>query len=126
MRKQLKNSEGARARFSATFERYGSKNGYVGITKTVLLKNVSDATGKMVCDHLWFNLTKGFESLDLQPGDGVEFDARATAYLKGYKGRDELARLTNPLTRDYKLSHPTKLKKKAALVKQGGVEVEGL
>ena len=41
---------------------------------------------KIVTDHLWFDLTKGFESADLLPGDVVEFCARVSIYEKGYKG----------------------------------------
>ena len=74
------------------------------------LKDIIDvSSGKMVTDHLWFNLTKGFEALQLLEGDIVGFDARVTRYLKGYRGRreDEL----RPVGVDYRLSFPTKVEK---------------
>jgi hypothetical protein len=75
-----------------------------------LLKDVKDAaTGVIMTDHLWFNLTKGFAALGpLEPGAIVEFDARVKPYQKGCvnwrQGIDE--RMI-----DYKLSHPTKIRR---------------
>ena len=55
-------------------------------------------------------ITQGFEELCLKPGDVVEFDARVTPYLKGYKGNREDEDLP-PVERDYRLSYPTKFEK---------------
>ncbi len=77
--------------------------------KTVLLINIKDADGTFVCDHLWFMLTKQFDALALREGDAVQFDARVKEYEKGYRGwRDGVIA---PITRDYKLSHPTRVQK---------------
>ena len=66
--------------------------------------------GKIVTDHLWFDLTKGFETADLLPGDVVEFCARVSIYEKGYKGyRNDV--FDRPIEKDYRLSRPTKIKK---------------
>jgi hypothetical protein len=100
---------GTRTTFRGTFERLGTKNGYMGPEKTVLLKDIENIGGKIICDHLWFNLTKGFSRLGLRQGDVVEFDARVTKYEKGYKGRRW--DVYKPIETDYKLSHPTKVKK---------------
>lgn len=109
MRKKLKKIENERASFTGEFERFGIKNGYRGPLKTVLLVNVKDRKGKLITDHLWFNLTKGFDNLDLEEGDIIKFDARVKSYLKGYKGyRDDVYK---PLEYDYKLSYPSKVKK---------------
>lgn len=109
-RKTLKKMDGERLKFYGTFERFGTKNGYMGIQKTVLLVDVKLAeTDQIVTQHLWFNLTKGFEKLDLQIGDKVEFHARVKEYTKGYVGRR--LEVYKPIETDYKLSHPTKLKK---------------
>ena len=63
---------------------------------------------KLVSEHLWFNLIKSFEKLDLRENDIVQFDARVKKYEKGYKGyRDDVYK---PIETDYKLSHPTKIK----------------
>lgn len=68
--------------------------------------------GEQICDHLWFNLTKGFSVLDLNPGDQVQFDARVAKYEKGYKGwRTDVY---VPVQTDYKLSFPTKMRKLAS------------
>lgn len=107
MRKALQEREGERATFSATFERFGIKNGYRGPQHTILLTDVCDATGTPVCDHLWFNLTQGFEELALEPGDRIQFDARVKKYVKGYLGRRE--DVYAPVGVDYKLSYPTKI-----------------
>lgn len=109
MRKELKNRDGQREMFHGTFDRFGTKPNWHGFPeKTVLLVNVTDANGNRVSDHLWFNLTKQFEALDLQHGDLIEFHARVKKYEKGYFGYRE--DVYKPLETDYKLSYPTKIK----------------
>ena len=108
MRTELAKMEEVRDTFTGTFVRYGEKHGYKGPMPTVLLKNVHDQSGKEVCDHLWFNLTKGFASLNLKGGELVEFRARVKEYVKGYQGRRYDVDV--PVEADYKLSHPTKLR----------------
>ena len=113
MRKKLAKREGERATFHGAFERFGIKSGWKGHEeKTVLLKDVCDASGVIVSDHLWFNFTKAFALLNLQPGDGVQFDARVKNYVKGYFGRRDDV-FDRPAEVDYKLSHPTKVVKVA-------------
>jgi hypothetical protein len=109
-RHKLEKVEGERKRFRATFERYGSKPAFRGpAQRTVLLKDVTDvATGAIATDHLWFNLTKGFEAVNPIHGDVIEFDARVKGYSKGYRGHRE--DVYNPPSWDYKLSHPTRIR----------------
>jgi len=110
LREELAKLRNMRKKFKGTFDRFGQKSGYKGPLTTVLLKDIIDiSTGKVVTDHLWFNLTKGLEKLQLMEGDIVGFDARVTRYLKGYQGRreDEL----HPVGIDYRLSFPTKVEK---------------
>lgn len=103
MREKLANVEGVRTEWSGTFKRFGTKPAYKGNPlPTVLLVEIKDGAGVDVCDHLWFNLTKEFEALNLQPGDRVKFCARVRGYWKGYGGEENQ-------TRDLKLSHPTKI-----------------
>lgn len=122
MREELR-TIGSKGRhvFTATFVRFGFRNGYIGPVKTMLLQDVT-LDSKIVSDHLWFDLTKGFSSADLSPGDVVEFCARVSAYEKGYKGhKDDV--LNRPIERDYRLSRPTKIKKigkKLILKDEGG------
>lgn len=109
MRKELEKIEEIRDVFKGTFERFGTKSGWVGVEKTVLLRDIKDKDGKIICDHLWFNLTKGFEKIQLEKDDIVQFCARVKEYEKGYKGyRDDVYK---SIESDYKLSHPTKVTK---------------
>jgi len=89
--------------------RYGTKQGWQGaVDETILLKDIKAAFGEPAADHLWFNLTKGFEALGkLQVGDVIRFDARVTRYQKGYFGRRE--DVYKPAGIDYRLSWPTKV-----------------
>jgi hypothetical protein len=112
MRKQLAKLDGVRGTFTGTVVRFGSKTSYGYTVRTLLLVNVRDLTDNPITDHLWFNLTKGFAALNLLPGDVVQFDARVKPYTKGYQGHREDV-FDCPVQQDYKLSHPTKLKKLA-------------
>ena len=110
MRKALARHEEERATYKGTFVRYGKKrNSFTGRDETtVLLSGIRDAEDKLICDHLWFNLTKAFEALNMEPGDVVQFDGRVTAYEKGYRG--PRWDVDKPPSQDYKLSHPTKVR----------------
>jgi len=109
MRKTLKKIDQVRKKFYATFEREGKKVNWNGYSETTLLfKDIRDENG-IVTDHLWFSLTKGFESLGtLKPGDVIEFEARISEYSKGYVNRSIGV---NQKITDYKLSRPTKIKR---------------
>ena len=113
MREELAKFAGLRRRFKGTFVKFGSKSGYKGSVTTMLLKDLVDVqTGKIVTDHLWFTLTKGFASMNLQEGDVLCFDARVTRYLKGYRGRREEDECNfKPLEHDWRLVFPTKIEK---------------
>lgn len=107
MRQELQSIGNAeRHTFTAEFVRFGFKNGYKGPEKTVLLKDVK-LNDEILCDHLWFNFTKGFEQCDLNEGDVVQFDGRITSYEKGYKGWNEEKQLLAPISTDYKIERPT-------------------
>lgn len=107
MRHKLRNSEGQRKRFSATFERFGEKRGFRGNTiRTLLLKDVRDESGKIVTDHIWFDYTSGFKKIVLKQGITIGFDARVKEYLKGYVNHREFV---DERQFDLKLSHPTKI-----------------
>lgn len=92
MRRTLGKLNGERKTFCGTFERSGTKPSYRSglATITILLKDIRDVEGNVVCDHLWFNYTKGFQALfPLKNGDVIQFDARVTTYTKGYFGHKE-------------------------------------
>ncbi|MFC6261765.1 hypothetical protein [Levilactobacillus fujinensis] len=99
-----------RHQFYGRFERYGYKAGYRGEEPTLLLREVRLVIGgKLMANHLWFNLTKGFGDLgQLQRGDIVQFNGRVDRYVKGYQGvKDRISRDT---VIDYHLSRPTQVK----------------
>lgn len=118
MRERLKEIEGVRQRFTATFVRFGSKKAYKGPPiKTLLFEDVKDKYKNDYCDHIWFTDTKGFQKLNLQSGDKISFDARVKPYTKGYRGRrDDYDDYYDhkPVSKDYKLSHPNNLVKHEA------------
>lgn len=108
MRKELSTREGQRKRFRAVIGKFGSKVNFRGYTDTtILLKRIIEIdTNKVVADHVWFNLTKGFEDKNLSENSVIEFEARVKEYKKGYVNRRYGI---NNQTKDYKLSHPTKI-----------------
>lgn len=108
MRKELKKQLGKRGSYTGTVSRFGTKTNWNGLPEpTVLLVDVKDSTGKIVCDHLWFKVGKRIQSLSLNIGNVVSFEARVTEYEKGYKGyRDDVY---SEVSIDYRLSNPTKL-----------------
>lgn len=110
MRTKLRDAQGERFTFHATFVRIGKKTNYMGHSEeTVLLKNILKAeTKEFVCDHVWLNFTRAFEKLSLREGDTISFDARIKQYTKGYVNRKINI---NQQKRDYRLSHPTQVKR---------------
>lgn len=112
MRAQLaKLGSDSRFTFRGQFARYGYKRatdrqGNEHYTPTLLLTNLQvqdDNRFTLVTDHLWFNLTKGFQKLGLlKPDDIVQLNGRVNDYYKGY--------FTSPKQRDIKLSYPSKIK----------------
>jgi hypothetical protein len=109
MRKRLAASEGERKKFRGTFNRVGKKTNYRGYPEeTILLSNIIDMeTSTVVADHIWFSFTKGFEKVKLEEGSTLEFEARIKEYSKGYINKRYGI---NNRKKDYKLSHPTKIK----------------
>jgi hypothetical protein len=110
MREELKKIDQQRELFRGVFRKYGLKSGYKGASvETVLLVDILDGNGNLICDHLWFNMTKGFEQLGtLREGDWIQFEARVKKYRKGYVNRRagiDQSRV------DYKLSHPTRIER---------------
>ncbi len=107
-RHELQKLDGKRFRCRATVERFGNKTAFKGPPiSTILLRDVTASdSGKLLTDHLWF--TTGKWSAGLVPGDTIEFEARSADYIKGYRGRREV--YDAPITRDWKLQRPTKVR----------------
>ena len=108
--KEIGNAE--RHTFTATVVRFGTKNGWNGPVRTILVKDVcldGDAP-RVVTSHLWFTVGKQIAKLALMSGDKIRFRARVKEYEKGYKGwRDDI--WGKPIERDYCLSFPTGFEK---------------
>lgn len=109
MRKVLAKDEGQRKKFIAVFSRLGKKVNYKGYSEdTILLINITDVeTNQVVTDHLWFSYTKSFEKITLSEGARLEFEARVKEYKKGYVNSKYKI---NQSRKDFKLSHPTKIR----------------
>ena len=113
MRKELSKLNELRKTFTGTFKRYGTKTNWHGFPeKTLLFVNVLDSNKKLVTDHIWFKITKGFEKLgELKDNDKIQFDARVKSYIKGWHGRKAEEYESETYEEDYKLSFPTKIQK---------------
>lgn len=107
MREGLQILEGKRIEVMGVVDRFGTKKAYQGPPlQTICLVDLTDLAGNPICDHLWLVVRKQIKELDLQEGDKIKFCARSKQYTKGYRGRREDVFV--PLSKDYKLSHPTK------------------
>jgi hypothetical protein len=124
MRKKLSELENQRKKFTGVFERFGFKKAYRGPDlQTVLLRGIRDENGKLLTDHLWFNLTKGFKEARLKKGDIVSFEARIKEYVKGYMGyREDIYK--KPIEYDYKLDRPTKVIKIANVANSESISAD--
>lgn len=81
-RRELRELEGKRLRFRATFERLGKRRNWHGFDEpTILLRDVYAVDDNaLVTDHLWFKMLKGFEALGaLERGDDSGKDGRNLA-----------------------------------------------
>ena len=111
MREKLQKLEGKRKKFTARFVRYGVKTFKEHQKRTILLTNVECTTDKRICcGHIWMNMTKEFAKIDFIEGDRISFMARVKKYYKGYRGHKEDIQYEKPIEKDFKLSHPTKVK----------------
>lgn len=119
MRKELAKREGERKKFRAVFSRLGKKTNYNGYREdTILLNDVREVeTNHLVADHLWFNYSKSFEKILFAEGALIEFEARVKEYTKGHVNKRYGI---DKRTTDYKLSHPSKIRK---VENQGGINL---
>jgi len=125
MRKKLKAINNHRKTFIGVFKRYGTRNGFKGRPeKTILLVDIKN-NGTLMTDHIWFPLTKGFQSLGpLTEGQKVMFDARVGEYVKGYKGGREDDFCEHPIEEDYKLKNPSNIKLLSDDITTGSIQTQ--
>lgn len=112
MRDNFAKASGQRGTFTATFKRFGMKKGFKFPLKTVLLVDITDNSGKVTANHLWFTCGKQFARLNLIEGDRLQFVGRITVYEKGYKGQrdDNFFEKAAEVNTDYRISFPTQIK----------------
>lgn len=102
MREELAKIKNVRARFRAIVVRFGERTSHGHAKPMMLVQDVCDLKGNRMTDHVWFDKGKWIETLDLQPGDEIEFNARVRPYWKGYIDKQL----------DYKFNNPTKVVKR--------------
>ncbi|ODH02584.1 hypothetical protein A4S05_23525 [Nostoc sp. KVJ20] len=111
MRVELAKINQVRTRFRAKVERFGCRENHFTnrLEDTILLKDVTKADDtQILTDHVWFSVGKQIQSLNLKPGDIIEFDARVDEYVKGYFNYNKCI---DNRELDYNLSYPTKFLK---------------
>lgn len=115
MRENLKNKQNIRSTFTGIFVMEGSSKGlkdYRNNKTTMLFRDIRDIEGHFITDHVWFIQIKEFKKLKkLKPGDTVQFDAKVTPYIKGYRGNLENIIERKPIEFDYTLTYPSRVKK---------------
>lgn len=79
MRYGLKKKQGKVGTFRGRVDRFGK-----GKRNTVLLKEITNEDGKIVCDHLWYTMNKPLKSLNLTIGDIIEFEGVVKQYRKRF------------------------------------------
>jgi len=95
MQVKLQALRGKRAGYTAIFCGYGtySKKGIV--RGAIRLRDLRDASGKLLTTHAWVDHTVGFDAIGrLQKGDIVEFTSKIDEYLQIYRGQAVLDLLT--------------------------------
>ena len=89
IRQALQKLASQRLRFCSCVTRQGFKTYRSHTAPTLLLTPVWTIDGQFVAGHVWMNLTRALQNLQLRPGDWVAFDARVTAYWRGRKNQVE-------------------------------------
>lgn len=113
MRDKLEILDGKRITIIGSFDRVGSRFMSYGCTNTkkstFILNNLLDKDGNFLCDHMWFDQTKGFKELGrLQQGDQLQFVARCKKYSKN--GSYDENGIFSYNNMDYKFSYPSQFK----------------
>ena len=108
---------GKRSEFSATFSRYGARDGNPGEhalwRQTALLIDILDARGERVSDHGWIAAAP-FVGVGVQAGDTVRFSACVRRMVNGYTPEQFHLRIES----DFKMDSP----KNVRIVKRVGEE----
>jgi hypothetical protein len=108
LRSALKDNDDRRLKFSAVFDRYGTRINWKGYSETtLLLTDLCFEDGSPAAGHVWIAETKEAQALGpFRPGQKLEFEARIGAYEKGYRYR---GKALTPIKTDFKLNRPTRI-----------------
>lgn len=103
----LEAKAGAHIQVIATFLRVGARRSSGAPDRTVLVRDVRDATtGELLSDHLWFNRGQTRWKANLRAGDVITFVARSIEYRSGYWGPNRVRQIETPARRDFRLTPP--------------------
>ena len=91
-----------RPTFSAKFKKYGIKKDHYGNYKQTALLIEVKYKGKVVADHLWFEVSSSFRKMSFKENDYIQFQATVFGYLRGYVGT-KLANQKTKIELDYGL-----------------------
>jgi hypothetical protein len=103
LRDKLKDIEGKRSLFRATFDKFEvhSRKGYP--VERALFVDLRGDHGEEVCDHIWLRKGKQIIDLNLASGDQIEFYATSSGYWSGYHDNEHY--------NNFGLSFPRKIRK---------------
>lgn len=113
-RRKLKDlNRDKRHRFRAKFVKLEDKPAFKGMATVIIFKNLKVwPEGDRVARRISFTLATRFQRLGrLNPGQWVEFEARVVRVETGYDGPDYLTRIENPKRFEWRLRHPSKIRK---------------
>ena len=80
--------------------------------RTKAERDVTDCETGLVTDHIWVREGKKWAALgEIQPVEGLRFQARIKSYKVGYRGHREDAQSENPPRLDYKLAWPSRIER---------------
>ena len=114
MMKKLKSlGSDARHLFRAKIAKFGERPRWSKFEPTIVLENVKHwPSNERVAHKLWFFLSKTFLRADkLEPGNWIEFEARAVVRHTGYRGPDQQLRRAYRGRIKWTLTRPSKVRK---------------
>lgn len=99
--------------FRAKITKFTQRPRWKTFVPAIVLENVKLwPENERVAHSLWFLIGKNFQgSGRLEPGDWIEFEARAIVRKTGYRGPDQQIRQAYPPKTKWSLTHPSKVRK---------------
>jgi hypothetical protein len=110
---RLRGLANSRVTIRATVDRIALKNGWNGFVRRLFsLKNVTDTKGTLLGEYFWVNDCKQFKTLELAPGDEIEFSAKIERILLDRQSPpDPLRELDEEIDHlGFRIARPNKVK----------------